>query len=113
MMMIIIIIIIIISKNPTQRKKLWAPFTKWSFDEKENTLDYYRRKDCVEELCKKLKKRPIKIINYEEKETIQLIYEENKSYKEQETCHICEKKFCIDKDDENYKNRKKVKDYCH
>ena len=39
--------------------------------------------------------------------------EENKSYKEQENCHICEGKFCMDKDDENYTNRKKVKDHCH
>ena len=44
---------------------------------------------------------------------ILLTHEENKSYKEQEACHICEGKFCTDKDDENYKNRKKVKDHCH
>ena len=44
---------------------------------------------------------------------IPLTKEENKSYKEQKICHICEKKFCMDKDDENYKNRKQVKDQCH
>ena len=55
----------------------------------------------------------MKIINYEEKEMIPLTYEENKSYKEQETCHICEEKFCVDKDDENYKNKRKIKDHCH
>ena len=37
---------------------------------------------------------------------IPLTYEENKSY----ICHICEEKFCIDKDDENYENKRKVKD---
>ena len=47
------------------------------------------------------------------KEMILLTAEENKSYKEQKTCHICEGKFCIDKRGENYKNRKKVKDHCH
>ena len=47
------------------------------------------------------------------KEMIPLTYEENKSYKEQEACHICEEKFCMDKDDENYKNKRKVKDHCH
>ena len=47
------------------------------------------------------------------KEMIPLPYEENRSYKEQEACHICEGKFCMDKDDENYKNRKKFKDHCH
>ena len=33
----------------------WAMFTKCSFDEKENKLDYYRGKDCIEKLCKKMK----------------------------------------------------------
>ena len=47
------------------------------------------------------------------KRMIPLTYEETKSYKDQETCHICERKFCMDKDDENYKNRKKVKDHCY
>ena len=51
----------------------------------------------------------MKIINYEKKEMIPLTYEENKSYKEQEACHICEEKFCVDKDDENYINRKRLK----
>ena len=64
-------------------------------------------------LRKRLKKCAIKIINYEEKEMLPLTYEENKSYKEQETCHICEGKFCMDEEDENYKIRKKVKDHCH
>ena len=43
----------------------------------------------------------MKIVSYEEKEMIPLTYEQNKSYKEQEACHICEAKFYIDKDDEN------------
>ena len=30
----------------------WAMFTKCSFDEEENKLDYYRGKDCIDELCK-------------------------------------------------------------
>ena len=84
-------------------------FTKCSFDEKENKVDYYREKNYIKELCKKLKNRAMKIINYEEKEMIPLTYEENKSYKEQEACHICEEKFCVDKDDENYINRKRLK----
>ena len=78
--------------------------TKCSFDEKENKL---------EKLCKKLKKRAMKRINQEEKEMIPLTYEENKSDKDQESCHICDEKFCMDKDDENYKDIKKVKDQCN
>ena len=42
---------------------------------------------------------------------IPLFKEKNKSYKEQGTCHICEEKFCVDKDDENYKKKRKVKDH--
>ena len=70
---------IIISKNRTQWKKtkhepsLWAVFKKW----KENKLDHCRRKDCIEKLCKKLKKRAMKIINYEKKEMIPLTYDKN------------------------------------
>ena len=44
---------------------------------------------------------------------IQLTKEEKRSYKKQEACHICQKEFCYDKNDENYTNRKKVKDHCH
>ena len=83
------------------------------FDEKENKLNYYRGKDCIEKLCKKLKERAMKIINYEKKKMIPLSKEEKKSRKEQETYHICEEKFCVDKDDDSYKNKRKVKDHCH
>ena len=38
----------------------------------------------------------MKPINYEEKEMIPLIHEENKFYKEQEACHRCKEKFCMD-----------------
>ena len=44
-----------------------AMLTRCSFDEKENKLDYYRGKDCIEKLCKKLKERAMKIINHEKK----------------------------------------------
>ena len=50
----------------------------------------------------------MKIIDYKDKKMIPLTYEENKSYKEQEACHICKEKFCMDKDDRNYKNKRKV-----
>ena len=70
----------------------WAMFTRCSFNEKENKLNYYRGKNCIEKLSKKLKERVLKIINYEEKEIIPLTIEENKSYNEQEACHICKKK---------------------
>ena len=87
--------------------------TKSSFDKTGDKIDYYRGKDCIEKLCKKLKDHAMKIINYEEKEMIPLTDEENKSYEGQESCHIYKGKFCTDEHDENYKNRKKVKDHRH
>ena len=56
-------------------------FTRCSFDKKENKLNYCRGKDCIEKLCKNIKERTMKIINYEEKEMIPLTHEENKFYK--------------------------------
>ena len=95
-------------------------FTKCSFDEKESKLDYSRGRDCVEKLCKKLKEHAMKIINYKEKEMIPLTYEQNKSYDEQEACHIREEfctkeddeEFCMKEDDEDYINRKKFNNHC-
>ena len=50
---------------------------------------------------------------WKKKEIIPLTNEENNIYNEQEICYICKEKFCLDKDDRNYINRKKVKDHCH
>ena len=36
-----------------------------------------------------------------------------KSHKKQEICYICKEKFCMDKDDKSYINKRKVKDHCH
>ena len=44
---------------------------------------------------------------------IPLTHEENNFYNEQEICYICKEKFCMDKDDKNYINKRKVKDHCH
>ena len=88
-------------------------YKKCSFDKAENKPDYYRARDCIEKLCKKLKGQAMKIINFEKREMIRLTDKENKSYKEKKACHICKGKFCTDEDDENYKNRRKVKDHCH
>ena len=42
-------------------------FIKSSFDEKENKLDYYRGKDCIEKLCKKLKESATEILSTKKK----------------------------------------------
>ena len=40
----------------------WAMFTKGSFDAAENKFGFYRGRDCIEKLCKKLKGHTMKII---------------------------------------------------
>ena len=79
---------------------------------KENKFNYYRGKDCIEKLCKKIKESANKIINCEKK-IIPLNQEENNCYNEHEICYIYKEKFCVDKDDKDYINRKNVKDHCH
>ena len=90
----------------------WSMFTRCSFDKRENKLNYYRGKDCIENLCKKLKESTTEIINHKETEMIPLTHEENIFYNEQGVCYISKEKFCADKNDKNYLNKKKVKDHC-
>ena len=45
----------------------WAMFIRCSFDKKENKLNHYKGKYCIEELCKKLKESATEIINHEKK----------------------------------------------
>ena len=45
----------------------WSMFIRSSFDKKENKLNYYRGKDCIEKLCKKFKESTTEIINCEKK----------------------------------------------
>ena len=54
-------------KKHIHKLSVCAMFSSCSFDEKENELNYYRGKNCIEKLCEKLKKRAMKIINYEKR----------------------------------------------
>ena len=71
----------------------WAMFTKCSFDKKENKLNYYRGKDCIEKLCKKLKECAMKIINYEEKDMIPLTKGKKGSIKNKKRAIYVKKSF--------------------
>ena len=71
----------------------WAMFTRCSFDKKENKLSYYRGKDCIEKLCKKLKQCAIKIIDDEEKEMIPQTKEEKSLTKSKRNVLYVKKSF--------------------
>ena len=60
----------------------------------------------TKELCKKLKESATEIINHEKK-MAPLTHKENNFYNEQEICYICKEKFCVNKDDKDYIDRKK------
>ena len=59
-------------KSYTEKKAMhepsgWAMLIRSSIDKTEDKLDYYRGKDCIEKLCKRLKDHAVKIINYKKK----------------------------------------------
>ena len=84
------------------------------FDSKQNKRSFYRGRDYIEKFCEDLKELATKVINYEEKEMIPLTDSENKFYEEQDVCHICQNKFCYDKNEKKkFKSCQKIRDHCH
>ena len=64
--------------------------------------------------CNDLKEQAMRIINYEQKPMIPLTNEEKESYENQQICHICEREFCTDNNnEEEFKKMQKVRDHCH
>ena len=84
-----------------------------SFHKSKDGQKYYKRKDCMKIFCEDPKDQAMKIINHEKKEMIPLTDEEKESYENQKNCHICEKEFCSDKNNNESKKVQKVRDHCH
>ena len=55
----------------------------------------------------------MEIINYKKRDIKPLTQEKSNLYNKQEICYICKEKFCVDKDDNDYINRKNVKNHWH
>ena len=72
-----------------------------------------KTEDCMKMFCKDLKDQAMKIINYEKKEMIPLTDKEKETHKNQKICYICEKEFCTDKNNKEFKKMQKVRDHCH
>ena len=93
----------------------YSLFTSRSFDEKNNKIDYYRGQD--------LKKQAKSIVDYEEKEMIELTEEEKYKHHISKRRFVCNGKFNEnndddddddgDDDDDKKSNYIKVRDYCH
>ena len=86
----------------------YSIFTRCSFDESKNKLNYYRGKDCMKKLCKDLKEHATRIINHEKKKIIPLTKEEKINYNDQKVCYIRKKEF-----DTIDKKHYKVRDHCN
>ena len=71
-----------------------------SFDETKNKHNFYRGRNCIKRFCSDQKGFGTKIVNCEEKEMTQLTDNEKKFYEKQKECHICQKEFCYDKNEE-------------
>ena len=89
-------------KSYTEKKAMhetsgWNMAVKCSFDATKDRRDYYRGKDCIEKLCKKLKDYAMEIIKYKEKEMIPLTDEENKSYERQKFVTHAKQSFVLSK----------------
>ena len=95
----------------------YSIFTRFSFDESKNKLNYYRGKDCMKKFCKYLKEHAMRIINYEKKKIIPLTKEEKINYNDQKVCYICKKEFdTIDTAGPSSLERKKnykIRDHFH
>ena len=88
----------------------YSLFTHCSFDTTKNKLDYYRGKNCLQNICLDVREYATKIINSEKREMIPLTKEEKKMHRKQKECCICKKRFSPH---DNNKKYYKVKDHCH
>ena len=57
------------STTQLNKHEMWgySLITNCSFDEKNNTADYYRGKDCLKNFCQGLKKQAKSIVDFEKK----------------------------------------------
>ena len=67
----------------------------------------------MEKYFKELRKWVMKVVNYETKKMIPLTRDENEYHESQNRCFVCNKRFCYDKKNKNFKDFKKVCDHCH
>ena len=102
------------SKSLTTKKNKhemcgYSLITHCSFDEKNNTADYYRGKDCLKMFFQDLKKQAKSIVNFEKKEMIKLTQEEQYKYETRKYRFFCKKPFFEDAKN----NYIKVRDHYH
>ena len=105
------------NKPYTVAKALHKPsgyslLTSCSFDKSENKQTYYRGRDSMKRFCNDLIEHLTRISNYEMK-PMDPLTEEEESYKNQELCHICDKEFCTDNNNKEYKKMRNIRNHCH
>ena len=91
------------NKKALQKPSGYSLLTSCSFDKLENKQTYCRGGDCMKRFCNDLKENLSRLTNYEMKPMDPLTEDEKESYKNQELCHICDKEFCSDNNNNEYK----------
>ena len=82
-------------------------FSHCLFDNTKNKLDYYRGKNCMNNISLDLRGHAEKIINYEQAKAIAPTKKERKAHRDQNVCYISKRAFSSD--DGKYK----IKDHCY
>ena len=67
----------------------------------------------MKRFCNDLKEHLTRIASFEMKPMDPLTEDEKESYKNQELGCIWDKEFCTDKNNDEYKKMRKLKDHCH
>ena len=80
---------------------------------KENYHSYYRGKDYMEKLSKKLLRIGKEIINEDKKPMTPLTDDKKIKHEGSKKCYLCNQSFNTNKQRKYYKNYKKVRDHCH
>ena len=91
----------------------YSLLTSCSSDKSENKQTYYRGRDCMKRFCDDLKEHLTRIASFKMKPMDPLTEEEKESYENQQLCYICDKEFCSDNNNDEYKKMRKVRDHCH
>ena len=84
--------------------------TVWAFDNIANKHTFYRRKDCMKNICTSLKEQEERAIDFEKK-ILPLIKEESKSHQDKKLYCICQKRTL--KKLSEIINFPEVRDHCH
>ena len=79
----------------------------------DDLITSYRGTDCMKKFARALKIMAKMITDTPQKPMTPLTDEENRKHERSNRCHICNEKFCHNKENEKYREYCQVRDHCH